>query len=184
MHRRSCVLETIASLQDFFLDRFLSGKRQCKLGYDSSAQCDSFQLGEMVRFFHRKDVMSVQSSISGQDWKSSFGGNLLALLKTLRQCTSYQIDPNHAHCGMRTHIVPRIEYLETWVSDPMHLGVCIQCWQTEKRAYSWLDNPSKGVWRWCQRSFLNSSTPFCDRQHKPMKDVFTSAQRDWSPEES
>ncbi|RYD97765.1 MAG: hypothetical protein EOP50_05455, partial [Sphingobacteriales bacterium] len=30
MHRRACILGTIASLQNFFLDRYMSGKRQCR----------------------------------------------------------------------------------------------------------------------------------------------------------
>ncbi|KAI7068001.1 hypothetical protein KC339_g15177 [Hortaea werneckii] len=45
--RRDCVLETIQSLQSYFLRLYASRDRQCRLGYDSSPQCDSFQLGEM-----------------------------------------------------------------------------------------------------------------------------------------
>ncbi|MCJ1304805.1 hypothetical protein MMC08_007618, partial [Hypocenomyce scalaris] len=46
-YRRACVLDTINSLQNHFLALYTSKQRQCKLGYDSSPQCDSFQLGEM-----------------------------------------------------------------------------------------------------------------------------------------
>jgi hypothetical protein len=50
IQRREYILETINSLQAHFLRLYTSGERQCKLGYDTSLQCDSFQLGEMVRF--------------------------------------------------------------------------------------------------------------------------------------
>jgi hypothetical protein len=169
-------------LQNFFLERFMSGKRQCRLGYDSSPQCDSFQLGEMVRFFNKRELLNVQSSIDGQDWRGSYNGNLPSLLKLLRQCPTYQIDSNHAHCGIRTLLVPRAEYLESWVVDPLHVGICLRCWRSTRHESSWLDNPSQEPWRWTQRSFLNSSTPHCDRQHKAMRDVFTAGEKDWSPE--
>lgn len=43
--RRSYVLDAVLSLQDHLLSLYTSRSRQCKLGYDTSPQCDSFQLG-------------------------------------------------------------------------------------------------------------------------------------------
>src|SRR5215469_6497984 len=55
--RRSYLLETLESLQSHFLKLYSSTDRQCKLGYDTSPQCDSFQLGEMLRFFQRINTL-------------------------------------------------------------------------------------------------------------------------------
>ncbi|KAG7140693.1 hypothetical protein HYQ46_007937 [Verticillium longisporum] len=48
-HRREAILNTIASVQRHFLALYSSRDRQCKLGYDSSSACDSFQLGQMLK---------------------------------------------------------------------------------------------------------------------------------------
>ncbi|KAJ4291983.1 hypothetical protein N0V90_009881 [Kalmusia sp. IMI 367209] len=63
IQRREYILETINSLQSHFLKLYTSGERQCKLGYDTSVQCDSFQLGEMVRFFTRLGTLRLQGTI-------------------------------------------------------------------------------------------------------------------------
>ena len=47
--RRLTILDTIQSLQDFHLSLFTEkGTRHCKLGYDTSPQCDSFQLLSLI----------------------------------------------------------------------------------------------------------------------------------------
>ncbi|KAL1598915.1 hypothetical protein SLS60_008060 [Paraconiothyrium brasiliense] len=53
IQRREYILETINSLQSHFLKLYTSGERQCKLGYDTSIQCDSFQLGEMAPYDYK-----------------------------------------------------------------------------------------------------------------------------------
>jgi hypothetical protein len=100
-YRRTCVLRTIASIQNQFLTRYSSSKdRQCKLGYDSSSSCDSFQLGEMIKFLTKKKLLSLVPFQEDPDYilPETYNGDLDYLITILRQCPSYQIDHNHAHC--------------------------------------------------------------------------------------
>ncbi|KAI9745368.1 MAG: hypothetical protein M1835_002604 [Candelina submexicana] len=92
-YRRECILGTINSLQLHFLQLYTSKARQCKLGYDSSAQCDSFQLGEMVRFFTRMGTIRMRGLIyDASEAAEPYDGDIQQLLENLRQCPSYQID--------------------------------------------------------------------------------------------
>lgn len=52
-YRRECILETIQSTQSWALALYTSRERQCRLGYDNSAQCDSFQLGKSSKGYLR-----------------------------------------------------------------------------------------------------------------------------------
>lgn len=45
-YRRERILETIQSAQSWALTLYTSRERQCRLGYENSPQCDSFQLGK------------------------------------------------------------------------------------------------------------------------------------------
>ncbi|KAI9838073.1 MAG: hypothetical protein M1819_006228 [Sarea resinae] len=112
LYRRESLLDTVNSLQKHFLNLYTSKDRQCKLGYDSSPQCDSFQLGEMIRFFTRVGTLRLQGTIFDTQGPQYYPGDIKTLLKTLRQCPSYQINPNHAHCGLRTRIEPVLNVLE------------------------------------------------------------------------
>lgn len=38
-------------------------------------------------------------------------GDVDQLIGVLRQCPSYQIDKNHTHCGLRTRILPALDYV-------------------------------------------------------------------------
>ncbi|TKA57843.1 hypothetical protein B0A55_12219 [Friedmanniomyces simplex] len=90
-YRRECVLETVQSLQSYFLGVYASRERQCKLGYDSSAQCDSYQLGEMVRFFVRCGTLKLQGGvIDNHEPTEPFAGDATFLLDTLRQVPEEQ----------------------------------------------------------------------------------------------
>jgi hypothetical protein len=99
-YRRTCVLRTIASIQNQFLTLYSSRDRQCKLGYDSSSSCDSFQLGEMIKFLTKKNLLSLVPFQENPDyiWPEAYNGDVDYLISILRQCPSYQIDHNHAHC--------------------------------------------------------------------------------------
>ncbi|USP80326.1 hypothetical protein yc1106_07600 [Curvularia clavata] len=90
IQRREYILETINSLQSHFLKLYTSGERQCKLGYDTSVQCDSFQLGEMVRFFCKIDTVRLQGKIYDNTEPTYYLGDIDRLLSSLRQCSNYQ----------------------------------------------------------------------------------------------
>ncbi|POS84047.1 hypothetical protein EPUL_001983 [Erysiphe pulchra] len=119
-YRRACVLRTIASIQNQFLSLYSSRELQCKLGYGSSASCDSFQLGEMVKFLSRKSLLfliSFQPTVSEDysesfNWPEAYTGDIDTLIAILRQCPSYQLDENHNHCGLRSRLLPALDYIK------------------------------------------------------------------------
>ncbi|CZS97322.1 hypothetical protein WAI453_008543 [Rhynchosporium graminicola] len=119
--RRACVLRTIASIQDQWLQIYSSKDRQCKLGYDSSSSCDSFQLGEMIKFLTKKGLLSLVSfqaaSPYDQDysWPEAYQGDIELLIGILRQCPAYQIDSNHGHCGLRNKLLPALDFIRTCI---------------------------------------------------------------------
>lgn len=119
--RRLAIFDTIQSLQDFHLSLYTEkGTRHCKLGYDTSPQCDSFQLGEFVKFLTRCGTLSF-----GAVPKLVKHRNVNALLDSLRQCPSYQLDPNHAHCGPRKSFVAGLEHIERHSTDGF-IGLCLK----------------------------------------------------------
>lgn len=120
-YRRACVLRAIASIQNQYLQLYSSKERQCKLGYGSSSACDSFQLGEMVKFLTRKGLLSLvpfqASSPYDSDyiWPDAYSGDIEYLIGLLRQCPSYQIDSHHGHCGLRTKLLPALDFVKTCI---------------------------------------------------------------------
>ncbi|CAK7263874.1 hypothetical protein SEPCBS57363_000778 [Sporothrix epigloea] len=122
--RRACIVNCIASVPRHFLALYTSrNKRQCKMGYESSAACDSFQLGEIVKFLYHKDLMflhdfsSTVMSRGGRDHCPVSPADYAAvdvnhILATLRQCPAYQLDKHHVNCGLRTRILPILEYIQ------------------------------------------------------------------------
>ncbi|KAJ4987107.1 hydroxyproline-rich glycoprotein [Stagonosporopsis vannaccii] len=140
IQRREYILETINSLQAHFLRLYTSGDRQCKLGYDTSLQCDSFQLGEMIRFFTKIDTLRMQGKIYDNAEPTFYQGDIERLLSTLRQTSSYQIDSNHAHCGLRVRLMPLLDMLQDQLSlssGNADIGVCGDCWVSNRSEYAW-----------------------------------------------
>ncbi|KAL8677409.1 MAG: hypothetical protein Q9186_006164 [Xanthomendoza sp. 1 TL-2023] len=168
-HRRLCVLKTISSLQSYFLELYTSRKTQCKLSYDSSPQCDSFQLGEQIRFFTRKGTLTLQSAISGVD-PEPFHGNILKLLQSLKECPNYQLDRNHTHCGLRSRFIPRLEYIVPWDQ----VGLCLSCWKSGRGKHSWVENPNRAEW-W----YRYKPVPRCEHGQLYAKDMYTASQQEW-----
>ncbi|KAH8599596.1 hypothetical protein B0O99DRAFT_724209, partial [Bisporella sp. PMI_857] len=108
----SCILRTIQSVLVHFLSLYTSRKRQCRFGYDSSPACDSFQLGEMVKFLTRKALLSLVpfQAVSPDDLDHfeprTYDGSIDELIGTLRAWPEHQVDQNHKHCGPRVTIMP------------------------------------------------------------------------------
>ncbi|KAF2767380.1 hypothetical protein EJ03DRAFT_276268 [Teratosphaeria nubilosa] len=173
-YRRECILDTMQSLQTHFLGLYTARERQCKLGYDSSAQCDSFQLGEMVRFFTRIGTMRFQGAIfDTSEPAEPYGGNIHELLDTLRQVPEYQIDRNHTHCGIRTRITPMLDTLERLVGQ---LGICPICLEEDRATYLWIDAKRSLLWR----KAAPMAVPQGHRsRHVELREVFTATERDW-----
>jgi hypothetical protein len=138
-HRRMLILSTLASIIGHFLRLYSSRTRQCKLGYDSSAACDSFQLGEMVKFFSAKNLLFlVDFSPSSQESIKDFAAvDVSSILAALRQSPHYQIDKNHTNCGLRSKITPILEYVQVMLSSNV-VGVNLQAWKKEPKASTWI----------------------------------------------
>lgn len=176
-YRRECTLDTIQSLQTYFLGMYTARERQCKLGYDSSAQCDSFQLGEMVRFFTRMNTLQFQGKLlDTNDPPDAFSGHLYNILETLRQIPEYQIDTNHKHCGVRTRLIPLLDLVEELLPST---GICADCWTRNRAAYAWIDAKRPLLWN-KPRSSRSAVRRPCDDDHAHVRDLFNAQQRNWS----
>jgi hypothetical protein len=100
--RREYVLALMQSIVGHFVSLYSSRERQCRLGYDSSAACDSFQLGEMIRFFSRIGLLQIKSTIFDvSEAPEPYEGDMFTLIDSMRQVPEYQL-PFHSHCGVRT----------------------------------------------------------------------------------
>ncbi|KAJ9638203.1 hypothetical protein H2201_005311 [Coniosporium apollinis] len=193
IYRRECVLETINSLQSHFTKLYTSGERQCKLGYDSSSQCDSFQLGEMVRFFTRLGTIRLRSTIYDVESPEHYNGDIDRLIDTFRQCPSYQINGHHAHCGLRSRILPLLDLIQNQLSldtGSLDIGICADCWQHHRAEYAWSEakrplmwNRSRltGVRRGLQQGQQGNC---CLARHINIREMFTAVERDWTAKEA
>jgi hypothetical protein len=196
IQRREYILETIDSLQAHFLKLYTSGERQCKLGYDTSLQCDSFQLGEMVRFFHRIDTIRLQGKIYDNTEPSYYLGDIDRLLLSLRQCSNYQVDNNHAHCGLRSRLLPLLDLVQNQLNletGSLDIGICLECWNHHRAEYAWHLAKRPVLWahprsltgnRTLANGFHRKShqrTPSsCLTRHVAVRDLFMATDKDWT----
>jgi hypothetical protein len=196
IQRREYILETINSIQAHFLKLYTSGERQCKLGYDTSLQCDSFQLGEMVRFFHKIDTVRLQGKIYDNTDPTYYLGDIDRLLMSMRQCSNYQVDNNHAHCGLRARILPMLDLIHNQFSldtGSLDIGICAECWHHHRAEYAWSQAKRPVLWAHPRsltgnRALTNGSlrkghqrTPStCLSKHAAVRDLFMAVERDWT----
>ncbi|CAG8978238.1 hypothetical protein HYALB_00009135 [Hymenoscyphus albidus] len=147
-HRRACVLRTIASIQTQCLTLYSSRDLQCKLGYESSHACDSFQLGEMIKFLTRKGLLSLIpfQAVSPEDdeyiWPEAYSGDAETLMGLLRQCPGYQVNEYHKYCGLRTKLLGPLEYIKSCIE--VGVGISLgrgKNWMNE----SWIPSPSSSI---------------------------------------
>lgn len=184
LFRRDCILETIQSLQSYFLSLYTSGERQCKLGYDSSPQCDVYQLGQMIRFFKRINTVALSGTIiSTTDPPEPYDGEILHLIESLRQCPGYQIDKNHHHCGLRDRLRPLLDFLEVALQD---VGLCLQCWQNCRQEYAWTRVKRPLIWKYGSAG-AGMYQYYKERQaqshlfkHLDTRDLFMAVDRLWT----
>ena len=173
--RRERVLETMQAVQSHFLAMYTSRERQCKLGYDSSPQCDSFQLGEMIRFFSRIGTLRLQCTLVDTAGPSvPYEGDLFGLIDSFRQVPEYQIDKFHNHCGIRTKITPLLDLLHDCV---LHVGVCAECWQNDRQTYAWVDAKPPLLWK---RQTFRLRGQSCASKHAGLRELFMAGDRDWA----
>lgn len=175
MIRRDAVLNTIQSVQAHFLTLYTSRQQRCRLGYENSVQCDSFQLGEMIRFFTRIGTLDLQGTLlPTNDPTVPYTGDINALLESMRQIPEYQIDRFHTHCGIRTGLLPILSVLEAYLQ---RIGICAECWQEGRREYSWLEQKPAFIWK---RQDLQSKFQGHGNRHSAVRELFTAAERHWT----
>jgi hypothetical protein len=198
IQRREYVLETINSLQAHFLKLYTSGERQCRLGYDSSPQCDSFQLGEMVRFFMRLGTMRLQGTIYDPAEPTHYLGDIDRLLESLRQTSSYQIDRNHAHCGLRVRLLPLLDLIQNQLkldTGSLDVGICADCWHQNRASYAWslakrpvlwipsgslTGTSTRGLASMNNKNGRQSTPNSCLDRHVKVRDMFMATEHDWT----
>lgn len=184
IHRRECILETINSLQAHFLKLYTSGERQCRLGYDSSGQCDSFQLGEMVRFFMRQGTLRMQGTIYDPTEPTHYTGDIERLVESFRKVSSYQVDNNHAHCGLRSRLIPLLDLIHSHLSldtGSQDIGICADCWNKNRSEYAW--SSAKRPVMWTPNAFTGRRerrASGCLAKHVAVRDMFMAAERAWT----
>lgn len=146
LYRRDMILETVQSLQSHFMDLYSSRDRQCKLGYDSSPECDVFQLGQQIKFFKKINTLQLQGSIiPSEEMGDVYEGDVFDLLDEIRKVPEYQIDKNHHHCGIRTRIMPLLDLISFSLNQ--EVGICLHCWQESRNEYAWSRSKRPLVWK-------------------------------------
>lgn len=173
-YRRECILETIQSVQSHFCALYTARDRQCRLCYDNSMQCDSFQLGEMVRFFTRVGTLQLQGTIfDANESPTPYHDDLFMLLDVLRQVPEYQIDRFHNHCGIRTRITPLLDLLQECFQ---YIGICPECWQEARGEYAWIESKRPLLWK---RLDLRLKPQGHSTRHADIQAMFTATERHW-----
>ncbi|KAH8175691.1 proteinrelated to hydroxyproline-rich glycoprotein [Sarocladium implicatum] len=199
-YRRECVLNAVASIHRHFLSLYApragagAASRQCKLGYDSSAACDSFQLGQMIRFLLTKNLLfladfSPASSFDALPAADAAQATLdvdADILAVLKQCPNYQIDKHHTNCGLRIRIDPIIDYVRAMLAANV-VAISLQAWKKDRVATSWVvsgDSAEPRVFAFT-RAMANDQrlryegAIYADRM---AKELFTADKWDWTPE--
>ncbi|KAI1769700.1 hypothetical protein GGR53DRAFT_12616 [Hypoxylon sp. FL1150] len=191
--RRQCILDTIASIQRHFIKLYTSRTRQCKLGYDSSAACDSYQLGEMFKFLTNKNLMFMVDFSPGS-LDSIADTSLLQIetvITTLRQCSSYQIDKNHTNCGLRTRILPILDFIQGLLSANS-IPITRIAWKNNRQSVAWLTPDAEGKAAAEAKPFSFTRSLAGDQRlrfenamgtDKFAKEVFTASSWDWTAED-
>ncbi|KAJ2893588.1 hypothetical protein MKZ38_008437 [Zalerion maritima] len=199
--RRECIMNTMSSILRHFLTLYTSrGTQQCKLGYDSSAACDSYQLGEMIRFFTNKNLLHLTDfgPASAYNIPDSCQLNVEEMIATLRQFPGYQIDNHHTNCGLRIRLMPILEYIQTMLSASA-VAISSTAWKKERKTTAWSDEVNEfeddrhdgddGK----QKTFKFTRSVAGDQRlryegamaaEKMARELFTAEDWDWTPDDN
>ncbi|KAI1826940.1 hypothetical protein F4861DRAFT_23616 [Xylaria intraflava] len=193
-YRRASILNTLASVPRHFLTLYTSARsaRQCQLGYDSSVSCDSYQLGEMFKFLTNKGLLFLVDFSPGS-LDAVADSALLpvdALLATLRQCPAYQIDKNHTNCGLRTRMLPILDFVQGLLSANS-VPVSRAAWKGGRAAHAWMpvdaaaDGEDARPFRFTRSLAGDQRLRFENAMgaEKFARDVFTATSWDWTAED-
>lgn len=193
-YRRECILNSIASIPRHFFNLYISRTRQCKLGYDSSAACDSYQLGETIKFLTTKNLFFLVD-FSPSSLNLIADTSLLqidTILATLRQCKGWQIDKYHTNCGLRTRMIPILDFITALLSTNF-IPLSRPSWRIDREKTAWLPSEEN------MEDMNSTDRPFqftrgmqSDQRlrfehamgaDKFARDVFTATSWNWSTED-
>ncbi|KAI5863526.1 hypothetical protein GGS23DRAFT_538183 [Durotheca rogersii] len=188
-YRRHCILNTVGSVTRHFLRLYASRERQCTLGYDSSEACDSYQLGEMYKFLaHRRLLAAVDFSPASLDAVADPAQlPVAAILAALRQCPAYQVNKNHYNCGLRTRLLPILDFLLALLSAAS-VSPPRAAWESDRAAAAWRPPPGRdrepAPFRFTRSLAADQRLRF---EHalgtdKFARKVFTASSWDWTAE--
>ncbi len=179
------VLKTINDLQDHHLGLLTSRSRQCRLGYDSSPQCDSRQLGEFIQFLTRIGTLQLRGTIEDATPNNVSIGDIRPLIGSLHQCPAYQVDSNHSHCGPKKQFMLGLDFIQFCLQD-QHIGICLECWENPKLARTWSESKHPltfdthlHAWSLMPKS-LTSKSGGCEHNRSLGHDFFTAVERRWT----
>jgi hypothetical protein len=161
--------------------------------------CDSYQLGEIFKFLLNKGLLFLVDFSPGS-LDSIADTSLLpvdAVLATLRQCPSYQIDKNHTNCGLRTRALPILDFIQGLLSANS-IPVSRAAWKSGRSAHAWLapaengEPGKKSSGNSDDRPFRFTRSLAGDQRlrfentmgaDKFARDVFTATSWDWTAED-
>lgn len=132
----------------------------------------------MIRFFARQGTLTLESSFCPPVQAQTMRGNILEVIGTLRACPAYQIDSNHAHCGIRSKLLFGLQH----IMPLSQAGICLNCWRVNMEAESWERSPAKGKWTLAPRSPTLQFAGIlkgCEA-HQKCKALYTAEERDWT----
>jgi hypothetical protein len=106
----------------------------------------------MIKFLSKKGLLSLVpfQAISPEDpeyiWPEPYKGEIERLMGLLRQCPSYQIDKNHSHCGLRSRMLPALDYIRICID--YGIGIKVTRWKTDRATQTWITpKPTSGKGR-------------------------------------
>ncbi|KAK4173267.1 hypothetical protein QBC36DRAFT_245815 [Triangularia setosa] len=197
--RRDRLLNAISSIPSHFLSLYTSptaSRPQCKLGYTSSPSCDSFQLGEAIKFLINRNLFCfVDFAPQSYDIFHASGppndyimSDVSYIIKLLKQCPAYQIDKDHHHCGLRGRMGRILEFIEARLVTGV--GVSRRDWEKDRSEATW--EGKHGVEDGERKAFKYTGSVSSDARlrygdafaaEKLTREVFTADEWDWTAQD-
>lgn len=93
----------------------------------------------MVKLLVSKSLLFLTSfSSSSLDEIKDFAAvDVNSILAALKQCPNYQVDRHHTNCGLRTRIMPILEYVGSMLSANV-VQVALVGWKKDRKQTSWV----------------------------------------------
>lgn len=138
-----------------------------------------------MKFFMSKKLLSLTSPLAAnfEDYSEEYGSDIETLITIMRQCPAYQIDQNHNHCGMRSRILPALDFITGMLTS--NIGIDRKCWKTDRPTACWEDNGAGQPFKFTKGiagdQRLKVDGLIVGNRHA--KAFFTASSWDWSPDE-